>query len=310
MVPLHIGLIAPNFGPELSPDVLRETAVAAEEVGFDSVWTTDHIAVPDEMASVYGHISEALVTLGYLAGITNRLRLGVSALIVPPREPLLLLKQVLSVDLLSAGRGILCVAPGWTEREFKNLGHSLRQRGRRLEGWLQLVDLIQSSPAGPIDFEAADLASIHDAWISPRPARRLEVWVAGNSEHAVRRASRYDAWHPVGRPLSEIRERIELLRSLNARTKAVLRLKVTFQDSASEVDERGQTAVGGPAQLIVERLNHFLEAGCTGFLVDLDHDKPGLAERVHRFAEEVRPHLKIGSLLTHPWVPAKLGAIS
>src|ERR671931_1451806 len=101
---LHLGLILPNYGDVLEAERLAAAAVAAEEAGFDSGWVTDHLLVPPEHAPVYGTIAEALVSLGFLAGRTERLQLGVSALVVPQRNPLLTLKQLTTLDLLSGGR--------------------------------------------------------------------------------------------------------------------------------------------------------------------------------------------------------------
>src|SRR5919201_985342 len=78
---IHFGLILPNYGKALGPERLASAAVAAEAAGFDSGWVTDHLIVPPEHAPVYGTIAEALVSLGFLAARTQRLELGVSALL-------------------------------------------------------------------------------------------------------------------------------------------------------------------------------------------------------------------------------------
>ena len=88
MARLHLGLILPNYGDALDAERLAVAAVKAEEAGFDSGWVTDHVLVPPEHASVYGTIAESLVALGFLAGRTQTLELGVSALVVPQRNPL------------------------------------------------------------------------------------------------------------------------------------------------------------------------------------------------------------------------------
>src|SRR6266550_8342201 len=138
-MPLHLGLILPNYGEGLEAERLAACALAAEETGFDSGWVTDHLVVPDEHAAVYGSIAEALVSLGFLAGRTRRLELGVSALIVPQRDPLVALKQLTSLDLLSGGRILTAVAAGWMEGEFETLGASFEQRGKLLDDWLRLA---------------------------------------------------------------------------------------------------------------------------------------------------------------------------
>ena len=119
---LHVGLILPNYGALLDAEGLAAAAVAAEEAGFDSGWVTDHLMVPAEEAPLYRNIAEALVSLGFLAGRTRRLQLGVSALIVPQRNPIVTLKQLTSLDYLSGGRIVTAVAAGWLEREFRTLG--------------------------------------------------------------------------------------------------------------------------------------------------------------------------------------------
>ncbi len=82
----HLGMVAPNYGSHYSPENLRRFATCAEELKFDSLWVTDHVAVPTELAATYGTIAEALVSLGFLAAITRKITLGVSALVVPQRQ--------------------------------------------------------------------------------------------------------------------------------------------------------------------------------------------------------------------------------
>ena len=147
----HLGVVLPNYGDNFHPGRLTVTARAAEEAGLDSGWMTDHVLAPSQHAGIYGTITEALVTVGFLAGRTERLRLGVSALIVPQREPLLTLKQLVSLDVLSGGRLITAVAAGWMEEEFETLGASFANRGRRLDNWLELAGdlLAEAGRHGP-----------------------------------------------------------------------------------------------------------------------------------------------------------------
>src|SRR3954469_11292224 len=132
MPPLHLGVVLPNYGEAIAPERLADVAVAAEEAGLDSGWVTDHVIVPAEQAATYGTIAEALVSLGFLArrtrrlglggparfgppGRARRLALGVSALVVPQRQPLVALKQLTTLDFLSGGRVLAAVTPGWLE---------------------------------------------------------------------------------------------------------------------------------------------------------------------------------------------------
>jgi alkanesulfonate monooxygenase SsuD/methylene tetrahydromethanopterin reductase-like flavin-dependent oxidoreductase (luciferase family) len=289
----HLGVVLPNYGEAFDPGRLTAAAVAAEEAGLDSGWMTDHVLPPTRHAGVYGTIAEALVTVGYLAGRTSRLRLGVSALIVPQREPLLTLKQLVTLDVLSGGRLVTAVAAGWMPEEFETLGASFADRGRRLDEWLDLVgDLLRQAPGrvlaeGPVE--------IFDAWLAPAPTRPagLELWVAGVSRHTLRRAAKTGVWHPVALPLRELRSMAATFRAEVPEGRVVLRLAVTVQDRLDEAatDNRGRHMVAGPAQWVAEQLNDYLEGGADGFVVDLDHDRPGLEDRIAAFAAEVRPLL-------------------
>ena len=287
----HLGLILPNYGKAIDPEVLASAALAAEEVEFDSVWVTDHLVVPSEMAPVYGRITEALVSLGFLAGRTARIRLGVSALIVPARNPVVTLKQVTSLDFLSHGRLIVAVAPGWLSGEFATLGAEFEGRGARLDEWLALVRSAFDQMPGPIHHGGA--IPIEDAWLAPELARSggPEIWVAGGGDAALRRAVRSGVWHPVALRPSEVADLAVRLRERRADGRVVLRLSTLFSDKADRdgTDERGRHAVVGPPGWIAERLAEYIAAGCDGFVVNLDHEAPALAERIRRFATDVWP---------------------
>jgi alkanesulfonate monooxygenase SsuD/methylene tetrahydromethanopterin reductase-like flavin-dependent oxidoreductase (luciferase family) len=293
----HLGVVLPNYGKAFDPGRLTAAAAAAEAAGLDSGWMTDHVLPPTRHAGIYGTIAEALVTVGYLAGCTSRLRLGVSALIVPQREPVATLKQLVTLDVLSGGRLVTAVAAGWMEEEFRTLGASFPDRGRRLDEWLDLVgDLLQQAPGRVL---AEGPVPIEDAWLAPAPTRPegLELWVAGVSRHTLRRAAKTGVWHPVALPLRELRTMAAAFRAEVPEGRVVLRLAVTIQDRLEEeaTDDRGRHMVAGPARWVAEQLNDYLEAGADGFVVDLGHDAAGLEERIATFAAEVVP-----MLLTRP----------
>ena len=266
----HLGVVLPNYGEAFDPGRLAAAAVAAEEAGLDSGWMTDHLLPPARHAGIYGTIAEALVTVGWLAGCTSRLRLGTSALIVPQREPLLTLKQLVTLDVLSGGRLVTAVAAGWMEEEFQTLGASFPDRGRRLDEWLDLVgDLLRQAPGRVV---AEDPVEISDAWLAPGPSRPegLELWVAGTSRHTLRRAAKTGVWHPVALPLRELRSIPAAFRAEVPEGRVVLRLAVAVQDRLEEeaADERGRHMVAGPARWVAEQLNDYLEAGADGFVLD------------------------------------------
>ena len=287
-MPLHLGLILPNYGEGLEAERLAACAVAAEDSGFDSGWVTDHLVVPEEHADVYGSIAEALISLGFLAGRTRRLLLGVSALIVPARNPLVALKQLTTLDLLSGGRIVTAVAAGWMEEEFETLRAPFALRGRLLDEWLDLAAAAFEQMPGRVRWEG-ELLSI-DGWLAPALVRPggPELWVAGVSPATLRRARKTGVWHPVALSPEELRR---MAADFDGRI--VLRIGVYFGEAPrTGEDERGRHAVEGPPEWVAERLAEYVEAGCDGFVVNLDYEREGLEERVHRFAEEVAPLLR------------------
>lgn len=289
---MHLGLILPNYGESLGADRLAATALAAEEKGFDSGWVTDHIVVPPEHASVYGTIAEPLVSLGFLAARTTRLELGVSALVVPQRNPLVALKQLTTLDLLSGGRIVTAVAAGWMEGEFGTLGADFANRGRLLDEWLRLAKSVFEQMPGRVRFEG-ELFEV-DGWLAPALVRPggPELWVAGVSRATLRRAALTGAWHPVALTPDEVRPLAAELREQRPDSRVVLRIGITFLGEPDHGrDERGRHAIAGPPPWIAERLAEYVDAGCDGFVLNLEYDRPGLEERVSLFADEVVPLL-------------------
>jgi alkanesulfonate monooxygenase SsuD/methylene tetrahydromethanopterin reductase-like flavin-dependent oxidoreductase (luciferase family) len=289
---VHLGLILPNYGEALDAERLTAAAVAAEESGFDSGWVTDHVIVPPEHAPIYGTIAEALVTLGFLAARTRTLELGVSALVLPQRNALVPLKQLTSLDFLSGGRIVTAVAAGWMEGEFDVLGADFGIRGRLLDDWLRLALSVFDQMPGHVRYVGEQLSV--DGWLAPALARPggPELWVAGVSKATVRRAAITGVWHPVALAPDELRPLATTLRERRPDSRVVLRLSAYLRPEAeSGADERGRHAVAGPPEWVAERLTEYLDAGCDGFVLNLDHAAPGLEDRVRRFAEEVIPLL-------------------
>jgi alkanesulfonate monooxygenase SsuD/methylene tetrahydromethanopterin reductase-like flavin-dependent oxidoreductase (luciferase family) len=283
----HLGLILPNYGGALQAEGLATAATAAEEAGFDSGWVTDHLIVPPEHAPIYGRIAEALVSLGFLAGRTRRLQIGVSALFVPQRDPLVVLKQLTTLDFLSGGRVVTAVAAGWMEGEFQLLGADFEHRGRMLNGWLELARSAFDQMPGRVR-----LGEAGEGWLAPQLVRSSgpELWVAGVSRATLRRAAMTGVWHPVALPPDELRSMAEELRERRPDSRVILRIGVYLRDEPGPgADERGRHAIAGPPDWLAERLLEYVDAGCDGFVVNLDHEGPGLEDRIHRFAAEVRP---------------------
>ena len=186
-------MILPNYGEDSSPERIRRTAEAAEELGFDSVWTTEHIIVGPEAVDAYGRVYDPLVTLGWIAGWTERVGLGTSIVLVPLHNPMHLAKQAATLQELSGSRLALGVGMGWHRDEYDFMGVEFEGRGRRGDEAIRLMRALWN---GERDFNGR-WWSFHDATAEPHPSPQPEIWVGGSSDRAIRRARELgDVWHP------------------------------------------------------------------------------------------------------------------
>ncbi|MFI9100809.1 LLM class flavin-dependent oxidoreductase [Streptomyces fildesensis] len=193
---MKIGVNILNFGPGTDPGVLRSWAQTVEGLGFDLLMLSDHVAITPDVAERYpAPFYEPFTTLSWLAGLTTRIRLGTTVLIVPYRHPLLTARMAANLNELSDGRLVLGVGVGWARQEFAALGIPFEQRGRITDGHLR---------------------DIRTAWADTASygTRKIPVWVGGNSDAGLRRAVRLgDAWHPLRCTMPWLREAADRLRA-------------------------------------------------------------------------------------------------
>ncbi len=119
---MDYGLCLPNFPAGASPEGIEAAAEVAERLGWSTVWTTDHILVPNADTADYGRIYDAIVTLAWVGARHPSVRLGTSVIVVPMRNAVTLAKDLATLDSLSGGRVIAGVGIGWNETEFANVG--------------------------------------------------------------------------------------------------------------------------------------------------------------------------------------------
>ncbi|MCZ6783410.1 MAG: TIGR03619 family F420-dependent LLM class oxidoreductase [Proteobacteria bacterium] len=206
---MELGITLRNMGPQSSRELLLECARAAEDVGLDSVWVTDHIAIPpDDAEGSGGRYLDPLATLAYLAGATERIGLGVGVLILPYRPPLPTAKWVATVQELSGGRLRLGVGVGWMKPEFRALGVPRSRRGADSDAVLELLNRC---------FDAADDVVEENGQpflFLPRPARP-PIFIGGAPPHAFTRVIRYgDGWMPMSGDPDALRAPIAELRRM------------------------------------------------------------------------------------------------
>jgi probable F420-dependent oxidoreductase len=258
---VHLGIILPNFDRHAGPEGVRAVAEAAEELGFDSVWATEHIIVGPEAVEPYGRVLDPLCTLSWIAGYTNRIGLGTSIVLVPLHHPIRLAKEGATLQELSGGRFRLGVGIGWHEDEYRFMGSDFRTRGRRADEALRLMKALWS---GERSFEG-EFWSFENATFEPLPTHQPEIWVGGGSDRAIRRARELgDAWHPSrgvdSARVREVKERFPELRVVPRITGA----------SADEVKAR------------IEELR---AAGCEGAVVSFGTEPERAVASMREFAD-------------------------
>lgn len=293
---MKFGFILPNFGAIASGDAIRRCAALAEELGFDSIWTTDHVLMPASMPEPYGNLVESLVALTVAATVTQRVQLGTSIVVTPQREPVLLAKQLASIDAISGGRLILGAGVGWLEQEFNYLNADYENRGARFDEGLALTRALWG---GEGTF-SGEHTSIDDALFSPYPAKGsdLPIWIGGNSSRAIRRAAMIaDGWHPVGLTPAELAEGVAELRALGDGRAVTVSLRTNIELLAAGETSRGYQAPGhaprGSAAEITSELRAYQDAGVEHVVLWLFHESWDELERsVKMFAAEVMPNFR------------------
>ena len=191
---LMIGLFGVHRGTQAEPDALSRRARLAEQAGFESVWVGDHISLPTGAQAVAAyppeqHRLEAIATLSYLAAITGRVRLGVGVIVVPQRQPLILAKQLTTVDVLSKGRLIFGIGVGYVESELAALGVSMAERAARTDEYVAAIRAVWDAAAPSFSGQYVGWDNLMQR---PLPVQRPgpPVVVGGASRAAYRRALR------------------------------------------------------------------------------------------------------------------------
>ncbi len=138
---MKFGLHGINIGPYSSPEIIVEVAQAAEAAGFDSIWTGDHIVLPEQGFSQPAEtpLLDSLIALTYVAAATRTLKLATGVLILPQRNPLVLAKEIASLDVLSGGRVVVGFGVGYLQPEFQAVGASFEERGVRTDEYLEAM---------------------------------------------------------------------------------------------------------------------------------------------------------------------------
>lgn len=290
---MEIGLVLPTMGRGASLASVEAGAEVAAELGWTSVWVTDHLLVPrGEEAEEYGTILEAIVSLAHVGARFPSLRIGTSVIVPPMRNPVVLAKQFATLDELSGGR--LIVGVGVADRsdlpEFRNLGVEDRmdQRGAFVDETIRMWRHLWSGKTDPF---LGDFFRITDFVFKPLPPQGggLPVWTGGRSDRALQRAIQLaDGYHAARTGPEDVLEKRLALGKLAAEAGRELptisvRARIRFDQDPIDV----YTMCGSDAE-VAREVSRFAEFGTEHLIVVLEETDPtelrAEAERFHKMA--------------------------
>jgi probable F420-dependent oxidoreductase len=256
---VKIGVCSANSGPYTTRESLRSLAEIAEATGIESIWVSEHLVVADPRAlpspmDPWDPILDPVTALAYLAGITESVRLGTGVVVLPLRNPLVLAKELATVDVLSGGRLIVGVGVGYVEQEFRALGVPFTDRGVRLEEYLGAMRSIWGDrhPGAAGTFVRFDHVQ---AFPHPLQAPHPPIVMGGYAPAVLRRTVREaDGWYGWGLDVGSTARFMSRLRAIEAeagRAAGLSALEITITPPGT-VDVVGASRY---EELGVDRLN-------------------------------------------------------
>jgi len=308
---MKLGICLPHYGRPIEPSRLAQIAARAEEMGLDSIWVTDHVIVPRDISLIYRNdMLDPLAMLPWLAGVTERIALGTSVIVLPYRSPLPVAKLLASVDVLSGGRLIVGVAVGWVEGEFEALNVPFRERGRRTDEAIRVIRMLwtQDEVTFHGEFYKLDRISVlPKPWQNPPP-----IWIGGKSEAAQKRTARLgDGWMPSFITPDEFRAGVERVQELAAAEEREVPadhfgtlINFALADSPEaaaamagpfiprgRVDEATirQCTAFGPPEVVAGRIEDYVKGGGSKFILRPLCPPDAMLDQLARLSAEVIP---------------------
>jgi probable F420-dependent oxidoreductase len=253
---MKFGLRYCNTGRYVDPVQAVGLAQAAEEAGFESLWTVEHTVVPGGYGSTYPYaeggkmaggndavpLPDPLIWMAYVAAGTKRIKLATGIMILPQHNPVVVAKQVATLDHMSGGRIMLGLGVGWLKEEFEALGVPFEDRGRRMDEYMAALRELWSADKPTF---SGEFVRFKDAYCRPQPVNKtVPLIVGGHSTAAAKRAGRLgDGFFPArGAP----RDLFDLARKTAAdagRDPAKLEITASLPESLDEIPALVQAGV-------------------------------------------------------------------
>lgn len=300
---MDFGICVPHYGKPLEIGRILDIARRAETLGFDAVWVTDHLIVPQSMNIIYrDNMLEPLVLLSHLAAVVTRARLGTSVIILPYRSPIVVAKMLATIDQLSQGRVILGTGAGWMEEEFEALNAPFKDRGDYCDECLRIIRDIWTQETVSMQGQFHHYDNMQT---SPRPVQAggPPIWVGGNSARSRRRAAELgDGWHASSLLASEMAPGCEHVRSLWSKNnrqgapvfscRIALSLDGVSQEVTSYASRQPRSRIAGSIEAAVEQVAAYQELGLEHVVLEMStQSHAGTLATMETFMERIRPQL-------------------
>lgn len=305
---MEFGIHLPHLGRNAGREPLIDFAQAVEDAGYASGWVSDHVCWPAEIASKYPYSDDGsfapapdmgwldpIGTQLFVAGVTTRLRLGFTVLILPYRQPVVTAKQLATLDVLSGGRLILGCGIGWMAEEAAILGMPWDHRGARTNEQLELFECLFTQPKPRF---AGKFYDVPEVGFEPKPVQSpVPVWVGGNSDAAYRRAARYGSgFHAAFEPLPVVADAwqrvLEHTEDLGGDPATMTLSLRVYLDTVGSMDP-AKSLSGSPAQM-QDQVAEWREIGVSHLVLDpvAPGGIAGRRDAAVAFAESVMPHFQ------------------
>jgi len=265
---MKIGVSLSNYGALPSRSFLKDAALEIERLELDSIWVSDHIIVPKN-DTPWNRVFESITTLGFLSSITESVQLGSSILLVPLREPLVLAKQIATLDSLSNGRVMIGIGMGWNKKEFDLLGCDFKDRSKTVAENISIMRKMWSGDYTKQGYSCEPM---------PVSNNGPPILIGGQSNGALKRvASIGNGWHPVGISAQEYDLGIQKITQMK-KSNFVWSLRINF--AADQKIESQYTGADGHSRLrlvgsideIISQIQKYQKVGLAHLVCDIRAD--------------------------------------
>jgi probable F420-dependent oxidoreductase len=282
---IKFGFQFPNVMGYSSFDRLRKIAETAEELSYDSIWTSDHVLpVKAFQKSERPGLYESVTTLAYLAAATNKITIG-SSILLPLRHPLLLATMLNTIDHASSGRLEVGYGVGWYRSEFENMGIPFSKRGKVATEQLKI--LIELWTKSSVNY-SGEFYKLENAEVVPSPVQKPHppILIGGTAKQSYERVVEIgNGWMPFASSVNEVKKGMEEIRQIASSKKKKLKddfllyvdLPTTLKSKAPidlpKTDENKEESLTGDSSVISKRIENYMNQGVKQIIVEFE--KPG-----------------------------------